>query len=181
MVARPIQICRIQWGCSLFLFLITNTHFGQIWSKNSNGAKNNLNIQNSMVVFTFFLLDQKYPFLANLVRKIKIVSLSLNLVPRLIRVWRTECRTEFLQNCLKWNSVTRLIWICKIHKWCSIFLFSTGNTLFGQTWSKRSKLSVLSWNLVLRLIRICNSMVDNVHFFCCRPEIPVLGKFGPKT
>ena len=41
-------------------------------------------MQNSMVVFTFSVLDQKNPFLANLAQKIKIVSLSWNLIPRLI-------------------------------------------------------------------------------------------------
>ena len=35
LVLRLIPICRIQWGCSLFLLLILNTIFGQIWSKNS--------------------------------------------------------------------------------------------------------------------------------------------------
>ena len=40
------------------------------------GSRLNLNMQNSMVVFTFSVLDQKNPFLANLAQKIKIVSLS---------------------------------------------------------------------------------------------------------
>ena len=35
----------------------------------------NSNMQNSIVIFTFFVFDRKYPFLANLVQKVKIVSL----------------------------------------------------------------------------------------------------------
>ena len=63
------------------------------------------------------VLHWKYPFFANLVPKFKFVCLKLNLVPRLIR-------------------------ICKFRWWGSLFLFSTGNILFGQIWSKKSKLSV---------------------------------------
>ena len=49
-----------------------------------------------------FLFYLKYPFRANLVQKIKTVSLSWNLVPWLIR-------------------------ICRVQWWCSLFLFSTCN------------------------------------------------------
>ena len=34
-----------------------------------------------MVMFTFFVLDRTHPFWGNLVQKIKILSLSWNLVP----------------------------------------------------------------------------------------------------
>ena len=37
-------------------------------------------VQNSMAVFTFFFLDQKHSFWANLVQNFKIVSLRLNFV-----------------------------------------------------------------------------------------------------
>ena len=57
-------------------------------------------MQNSRMVFTFSALDLKYPFWENLVQTMEIVSLSWNLVPRLIR-------------------------ICIIHWCCSLFLFST--------------------------------------------------------
>ena len=43
----------------------------------------NSNIQNSIMVLTFSALDWKYGFWTNLFQKIKIVSLSRNLVPRL--------------------------------------------------------------------------------------------------
>ena len=38
------------------------------------------NMQNSVVMFTFSVLDWKYPFWASLVQKIKIASFSWNLV-----------------------------------------------------------------------------------------------------
>ena len=50
---------------------------------------------------------QRKFFCANLVQKIRIVSLSWNLVPTLIR-------------------------ICRIQWCCLLFLFLTGNTLFGK-------------------------------------------------
>ena len=40
------------------------------------GTKTNSNMQNSMVMFTFLVCDWKYPFEANLVKKIKIVSFN---------------------------------------------------------------------------------------------------------
>ena len=46
----------------------------------------NLNKQNSMIMFTFAVLNQKYPFLANLVQKTTIATLSRNLVLRLIPI-----------------------------------------------------------------------------------------------
>ena len=49
----------------------------------------------------------KYLFWVNLVQKLKIISLS-------------------------WNFVSRLIQICRIPWWCSLFLFSTGNTFLGK-------------------------------------------------
>ena len=56
---------------------------GQLGPKNQNfqfklkcGTKNSSNMQNSMAMFTFSILGQEYLFWANLVRKIKIVSLS---------------------------------------------------------------------------------------------------------
>ena len=56
--------------------------------KDKLGASTNSKMMNSIVMFTFSVLDRKYPFWPNLVQNIKIVSLSLNLVPRLIRICR---------------------------------------------------------------------------------------------
>ena len=60
-----------------------NTLFEQICSKTRNcefklkfGIYTNLNMQNSMALFTLPVLDQKHPFWVNLVQNIKNVSLS---------------------------------------------------------------------------------------------------------
>ena len=81
------------------------------------GTYTNSNMQNSMVMFIFFVFDRKYPFWANLVQNIKIATLTWNLVPTLIRILRIQ--------------------------WCvSLFLFLSGNALFGQIWSEKSNLSL---------------------------------------
>ena len=76
---------------SLFLFL-TRKAILRKFGPNQNFqfklkfvTKDNSNMQNSMIVFTFSLKYQ-----ANLVRKIKLVSFSWNLIPRLIRIWRIQ-------------------------------------------------------------------------------------------
>ena len=53
-------------------------------------------MKKSLVLFTFFRFDWTYLFWANSVKNIKIVNLGRNLVPR-------------------------LIWICRIKLWCSLF------------------------------------------------------------
>ena len=66
-------------------------------------------MQYSVVLYTFsdLLFDRKDPFWANLVEKVKIVSLS-------------------------WNFVLRLIRMCGIQCCYLLFPFNTGNTLSGQ-------------------------------------------------
>ena len=98
---------------------------------------------------------EKYPFWKNLVPKFKIV-------------W------------LKWNFVLRLIWICRIHWWCSLFSFSTGSTLFGKIWSKKIKLTVQAEIWYLDKFEYAE-FNDGVQFFCFSSEIPFLDKFGPKN
>ena len=68
-------------------------------------------MQNSMGMFTFLGFDPKYPFRAYLVQKFKLVCSEKYLLPRLIRVFRTQWR-------------------------CSLPLFKAENTLFRQVWSK---------------------------------------------
>ena len=97
----------------------------------------NLNMQNSMALFTVSNLDRKHPFLANLVQKIKLVSLSWNMVPSLILIRR-----------IQWH--------------CSLFLLQTGNTFWANLFQK-IKIVSLSWNLVPRLIRRCRNYCS-VHF-----------------
>ena len=48
-------------------------------------------MQNWMVVLNLFVFNQKWGFWANLVQKIKIVSLRSNVVHRLIRNCRSQC------------------------------------------------------------------------------------------
>ena len=112
LVPRLIQTCRIQWWRSFFLFSTGNTNLGKFGPKIQICQFNvkpssyaNSNMQNLMVVFTFSVLNRKYPLWANLVQKNKTVTLSWNLVPRIIR-------------------------ICRIQWWYSLFLFQNGNTLF---------------------------------------------------
>ena len=81
------------------------------------GIQTNSNRQISMVMFTFSVFHQKYLFWANFVQRIKIVTLSWNLLPRLIRIWT-------------------------VHWWWWRFLFSNENTLFEQIWVKKPKFPV---------------------------------------
>ena len=131
LIPRLIRICRIQWWCSRFMFSAGNTFLGNFGPKNQNcqfkvklDTYTNWNMQNSMVMFTFFVFDRKYYFWANLFKKIKIVSIRWNLIPCLIR-------------------------ICGIQWSCSLFLLLIENTLFVQIWSKKLKLSVYAetWSL----------------------------------
>ena len=98
LVHKLIHLHRIQWWYSLSCFRPETPFFlGKFGSKNHNyqfkmkfGTEISLNIQNSMVVFTFSVLDWKYPSWANLVQKIKIISLTWNLVSWLIRICRIQ-------------------------------------------------------------------------------------------
>ena len=81
------------------------------------GIYTNSNMQSSVALFTFSVLHGKHQFWASLVQRFKFVSLSWNLVPTLVRIRRIQCR-------------------------CTIFLFWTGDVLFGQIRSKMSKLSI---------------------------------------
>ena len=80
-------------------------------------------------MFSFFVFNQKYVFCANLVQNVRIIRLS-------------------------WNSVASLIRICRIQWCCSLFSFSTGNTLFWANLVQKIKIISLSWNLLPRLTRI---------------------------
>ena len=110
LVARLIRICRIQWCCSLFLFLSGNTLFAQIWSKKIKILTLSWNLVPTLIrtcriqwwcsFFCFWLeipfLDKFGPksqylqfflflirnalFWENLVQNVKVVSLRLNLL-----------------------------------------------------------------------------------------------------
>ena len=88
---------------TFFCFRPEILFLGKFGPKNQNGqfkvkldTWTNSNMQNSMGMFTFFVFSWKYPFRANVVQNIKIISLS-------------------------WNLVAILIWICKIQWCCSLF------------------------------------------------------------
>ena len=124
LVPTLIRICRTHWCYSLFRFWVEISFLGKVGPKSQNshfklkfGTYTNSNMQNSMVMFIFFVFDRKYPYWANLVQKVKILTLS-------------------------WNFVRTLVRTCRIQWWCSLFLFSIGNTLFGQILSKASKFSL---------------------------------------
>ena len=72
----------------------------------------NSNMQNSMVMFPILGFGPKYLFWAYLLQKFKFVCSGKNLLPRLLRICRTQWR-------------------------CSLYLCQTGNTLFRQVWSKK--------------------------------------------
>ena len=108
-----------------------------------------------MVIATFSVFHWKYPFCANLVQIIEIVTSSWNLVPTTIR-------------------------ICRIQWWLTFFLFLGGNALFGQNWPKKSKLSVEAEISKLDYFEYAE-LNDTVHFFSFGVEIPFLGKFGPRN
>ena len=110
--------------------------------------------------YNFSVFNRKSPFWANLLKTNQNISLSGNLLPRLIRICGTQWRCSlflftfslylFWVNLVQkikivsfsWNSVLRLIWICRIQWWCLLFLFWSRNTLFEQIWSKKSILLV---------------------------------------
>ena len=90
---------------------------------------------NLIVIFAFFISDQKYTFWVDLVQKIKIVSFSRNLVARLIWICRINFsvfnwKYPFWANLAKkikigssgLNLSPRLILICRI-QWCCSFFF----------------------------------------------------------
>ena len=96
---------------------------------------------------------------------------------------------------LSWNLVPRLIRICRIYL-CSHFLFSTGNTLLGQIWSKKNQNCQFKPKLCTKSnSNMQNAIVIFIFFFffrfffvffvflfvCLRLEIFFLGKFGPKN
>ena len=92
--------------------------------KRAQGARHNQfffqNVQNNEIFEIFKMLKNNSWIKLNLVQKLKI-------------------------NSLRWNFVPRLIQICRIPWWCSLFLFSTEITFLGKIDSE-NKIVSLSWN-----------------------------------
>ena len=152
--------------CSLFLFQTRKTILGQIWSKRQKdqncqfklkfGSKTNLDMPNSMMMFTCFAFDHTYLPLTNLVQKFKIV-------------------------CSKWNLIKRLIQICKIQWFYLFYLLYTENSYpFWANLVQKIAFVSLSWKLVLRLIRIWK--IQWCSFFSAfERKYTIFWKFVPKT
>ena len=162
LVPSLIRICRTHWCYSLFCFWVEIPFLDKFGPKSQNshfklkfGTYTNSNMQNSMAMFIFLVFEWKYPFWANLVQKVKIISWSWNLVARhnsmmlfsfLVFEWKYPFWANLVQKIkiltLSWNLVRTLVRTCRIQWWCSFFLFLIGNTLFGQILSKTSKFSL---------------------------------------
>ena len=94
-----IWICRIQWYVHFVHFPLEMLFLDKSGLKIQNcqfepkfhHKKTNLNMQNSVVLlFTLSIFDWEYPFWTNLVQKNKTVSLTWDLVPRLMGIWRNQ-------------------------------------------------------------------------------------------
>ena len=109
----------------------------------------NLNMQNSVVMFTFSDFDCKYPFWVNLVQKIKIFSLFSNLALGLI----PRCRIQWQY----W--IFLLFTVCCCHV---TYAFQSESTFCGCGCGLRLWVRVQLQSL-----------------FCFWLELPFLGKFGP--
>ena len=132
-------LCRCQWWFYLiFCFRPEISFWGKFIPKKYNyqlklkfGSKTNLNMKNSMAMFTLSVFDRKYPYCVNVVPKFKTILIS-------------------------WNLVQRLVPICWIQWWYSLFLLYIDLKYhFWANLVQKNKIVGLSWNLVQRLIRIC--------------------------
>ena len=140
-----------------FPVLDQKTLFGQIWSKDQNcqfklkfGTKTNLNLRDSMMMFTFSVFDHKYLTWANLVQNIKFV-------------------------CSKWNLIQRLIPMCKIQWWCVFCLLETENSYpFWTNLVQNVAIVSLSWKFE------CEEFNSDVYFFLFSTESIIFLKFDPK-
>ena len=131
---------------------------GKFGPKNQNyqlklkfGTYTNSNMQNSMVMFTFSVFDRKYPYWANLVQKVKIISWSWNLVPRLIRI------------CL----------------FCWLFCFRFEIPFLGKFGPKNQNYQFKQKFDAYTNSNTCANFNGVVHFFVS-DLVPFLGKFGTK-
>ena len=139
LLPRLIRICTIQYWCSLCLRLGI-PFLGKFGPKGQNcqfKLKFGFKSAKFNSEFTLSVFNRKYLFWTNLAQKIKIISLSWNLVLRLIRVWLFNAefiffwpKNSFLEQiyptkievvCWSWNLEPRLIEICRIWRWFSIF------------------------------------------------------------
>ena len=105
LVPRLIWICRIMWKISdvyFFCFRPEKPFLGKSGQKNQNcqfklkfGSKTNLNMWNSLIMFTFSVFVHKYISWANLVQKFKKKFSKWNSIQRLIRIWSKNYNCQF--------------------------------------------------------------------------------------
>ena len=103
------------------------------------------------------VFNWKYIFWVNFVQKLKIINLSSNFVPRLIQTYT-----------IPW--------------WCSLFLFSTGNTILGKFGPKK-QICQFELKFRPRLIWICRIIRKYVVviFSVLDQKTPFLDKSGQKN
>ena len=128
-------------------------------------------MQNSMVVLTFPVLDQKTLFgqvwSKNQNRQFKLkfgTKTKLNMQNSMMMLtlsvdhkypsWANLVQKITIVS-LSWKFVLRLIRIWKIQWWYLFFVFSTGSILLFWKFVSKIKIVWWSWNLESRLIRIC--------------------------
>ena len=153
---------------------------------------------------SFFVLDQKNPFWANLVKKkkkkknIKIVSLSGNLLPRSVWICRINDDVRFFSfwlekpfwaNLVKKIKIVSLSWNFALDQFkyaelCRKYVVFTSSVLYQKSpflanLIKKIRIVSFSWNLVPRLIWIWRIQCWYSLFLFLTINI-FLGKFGPK-
>ena len=122
----------------------------------------------------FSVFNWKFLFWASLVKKIKVVNWTWNLVPSetnfnkqnsVVMVtfyvldwnypfWASLVKKIKIAN-LSWNLVPRLIRVWKIQQWCSFFFVLDWKCPFWTNLVQKIKIVSLSWNLRPILSRIC--------------------------
>ena len=115
---------------------------------NSNMQEFNCDVH----VFCFFpeitFLGQFGPEKQNCLFKLKFGTYAYSNMRNsmMVFIFLFEIRNTFFGQIwifsLSWNLVHGLIRICRMHWWCSLFLFLSRNTLFGQNCPEKTKLSV---------------------------------------
>ena len=84
LVCRPIWIAEFSGGVHFIWFSLKITFWGKFVPENQNcqfklkfGTKTNLDMQNSVVLFTFSVFDWKYPFKARFILEAEVWYLEI--------------------------------------------------------------------------------------------------------
>ena len=118
----------------------------------------------------FFIFDQKYPLLVNLVQKNKVNSLSINLLDY-CNLSMQDLVVMFSFSVFIQKYLVRKIW--RIHWYCSLLFHFDWTYLFWANFVKKVKIVKLGRSLIPRLIWICRikwwcssfSVLDRKCFF----------------